>query len=204
MWKALGVALCLSSTAATAVETAGDRAVWNEPLPLMLTPLGYSGLAVGANLPLNPDNDLVVEVMPFWTRDNCDSYCGAVGGFAAVGVSYRLFRFGGGARDGFFVQPKLVAHAERVERVFNARTRELTHEAELSVAIGVDVGYRMTFGNFFVAPILGASVGYASSINDYYPRFFPLAILGPNQSPWSEPVLGFDLNVHLLRVGFAF
>ncbi len=200
MWRALSVALCLSSTAATATETARDRAIWNEPLPLALTPLGYSGLALGANIPFNPDNDLVVEVMPFMIRENCDSYCGGKGVFAAVGMSYRLFQLGGGPRDGFFVQPKLVVHAQRDDYVFGA----LEHEDRFSVAIGADIGYRMTFGNVFVAPVLGASVGYASSINDYYPRFFPLAVFGPNGSPWDEPVLGFDLNVHLLRVGFAF
>jgi len=62
MWRALSVTFWLSSTVAIAAGTepseppaagtsTGNRAIWTEPLPLLLTPLGYTGIVVGANLP---------------------------------------------------------------------------------------------------------------------------------------------------------
>lgn len=215
MWRALSASLWLSSTAALAagvqspgspaVESARNFAVWNQPLTLLTTPLGYTGVSLGANLPLGRSHDLILELMPFWADSECDSDsdCDAEGAFAAVGVAFKLFGPREDSRDGFFVQPKFVAHFARHHRV-DAFPPGSSSSNEFSVAVGIDIGYRMTFGHFFIAPVLGASIGYDNDLNDAALRFFPLATLGPNEGPLGSPVIGFDLNIHLLRIGVAF
>lgn len=209
MWRALGVTLLFSSTAAIAATEAEARStvIWNEPLPLMLTPLGYSGLAFGTNIPVHATGDLVVEVMPFRMGGDCDPYCDGLGVFAAVGWAYKVLSFGSGGnpRDGLFLQPKLIGHFGH-HNYFADSFPELRSWSvdDFSLACGVDIGYRMTFGHFFIAPVLGASVGWVNRLQDYSLRFLPLVIFDPNGSPWNGPVIGFDLNVHLLRLGLVF
>jgi len=58
----------------------------------------------------------------------------------------------------------------------------------------------MTFGRLFIAPVIGASIGVTNRLVDFYPRFIRVVALGPNDSP----LLGYDLNVHLLRIGLTF
>lgn len=194
----LGLIWCHASAAAPA-NPAEPRlfAVWVEPLPLLTTAIGYSGFPVGSNIAIGPRSDVVVEVMPFLIRDSCDSVCGGRGLFVAVGMAFQLT--GGPTRDGLFLQPKLIGHVARNSYIAGRHPNYWrSKEDEASLAIGADIGYRMTIGSLFLSPVLGVSAGYLQGgEHNNYPRF----ITGERvpASRW-----GYDINVHLLRLGLSF
>ncbi|MDP3237166.1 MAG: hypothetical protein Q8N26_30540 [Myxococcales bacterium] len=72
------------------------------------------------------------------------------------------------------------------------------------IGAGVDLSFQWHFGHFFIGSVLGLSVGYALTPSP--PNAFLWSTFG-GASLWDDPQRGsgvaLGMNVHLLRVGFA-
>jgi hypothetical protein len=113
---------------------------------------------------------------------------GFAGGWVGFGP---IFRTGHRALHGFFVNPKLIVGFFAVgpeRQIFDAM-------------VGADVGYQLTLGHFYLAVVLGASLGVGSGDNDLWAG--PLTAV-PLSFPRSGLSVAGGLNMQLLRVGLAF
>ncbi|HZI09532.1 MAG TPA: hypothetical protein VE153_04015 [Myxococcus sp.] len=211
------LAACLITGAAWAQPSAappGDSApgvaVWVKPLSaLTLTPvLASQGetfvmVPVGMNLPLGTRTDLVLELTPIWTRQDCEARCTGRALSLAVGPSFLVAPSSPGS--GFFLQPKLVGVLAQ-----QSRETELSvpgdpgswSETSTQLSLGLDVGYQLRRGPLFLAFVLGASVGRGWNVPASSPSVFFSLVDWPERA--REDKLTWDVNLHLLRVGASF
>lgn len=181
-----------------------EIAVWAQPLPMFL--LGPSlqeslqhpqlrSFSVGANI-ATAGKALVVETLI--APGSRTNECGTMkywGGWASVGL---LIPLGKSVMDGFFIQPKIIG------TYFN-QTNEggCVDVANLNWStaewdVGVDLGFQVTFGPIYVAPVLGVFAGQcfncAQSGLPSAPYFLDDAASGLQR-------FNFGFNLNLLRVG---
>jgi hypothetical protein len=203
------VAACLLAGAAWAQpppSTSPGRPVtlWTEPLgPLLLGSFfaanddTYFMVPVGANIPVGQELDLVLELTPIWTRQDCEGPCRTQALALAVGTAWtpRPNASGGG----FFLQPKLVGV---LNRDTGADDNEVWTTTRGQLSLGLDLGYRMNLGNFFLAFVLGGSVGMGWNVQASQPSIFFSLMGWPERRSTDKAV--WDLNVHLVRIGASF
>ncbi|HYH96367.1 hypothetical protein [Hyalangium sp.] len=174
---------------------AGFRAVTQEDTYLMVP--------VGANVPLSPTQELVLELTPIWTRQDCEARCSSLALAVAVGTAWAVAPNGSGG--GFFLQPKLVGVVSRDSREagFEVPFDEGSWSATRGqLSLGLDVGYRMNFGRFFMAFVLGGSVGLGWDVPTSSHSIFFSLLDWPQRS--SQDKVVWDFNLHLLRLGASF
>ncbi len=113
-------------------------------------------------------------------------------GFAGAWMSGGpVFHTGASPLGGFFVSPKVTCGA-----FFIGRSQMM-----FDVLVGADVGYQLTVGRFFVAFVVGASVGVGVGDNDVWAG--PLNLIPVSFVPSAfSPAVG--LNLQLVRTGFTF
>jgi hypothetical protein len=177
--------------------------LWTEPLgPLVLGSFfasirdTYLMVPVGANIPMGPTQDLVIELTPIWTRQNCEGPCRAQALALAVGTAWTPQPNASGG--GFFLQPKLVGVLARQTGVDD----DVFTNTRGQLSLGLDLGYRMNLGRFFLAFVLGGSVGMGWNVEASQPSIF-FSIMGwPGRRSADKAV--WDLNIHLVRIGASF
>jgi hypothetical protein len=223
MTKAWVLAECLFAGAASAqsaepsleaesppTEQAPSFSLWVEPLSaLTLTPvmasLGSTFVMVplGMNLHLSPTQHLVLELTPIYSRHDCEARCSTRALALAVGSSWLLLP--SHSRGGLFVQPKLVgvlAHDRSGADFELPDGAGAWSKTGTQLSLGLDVGYRLSFGRLFLEFILGGSVGWGWNIPSSSQSLF-FSLLDWPQFRREDKVV-WDLNLHLLRIGASF
>ena len=182
---------------------APSASVWIQPLSLLtLTPFSaFEGstlvmLPLGANIPLSDRTDLVFEVTPIWISQDCEGRCTTRGLAVAAGPAWTVLSTRPGS--GFFVQPKLVGLVARDE----SRAEENWSETGQQLSLGLDVGYRMTRGHFFMAFVLGGSVGKGWNVPRSSESLFFSFLDWPERAREDKSV--WDVNLNLVRIGGSF
>ncbi len=208
--RTLLLALGLATLAVPSAHAeAGGALVYTEPLGAALFATnGDLFLPLGLALPVGPRSQLLVEVTPTsGSWHPCSSRSRGV--FGKVGLRHA---FGPAERshDGFFLQPRagvryLSTSGGDADGWLGCSAEGLAHVQgdELEVSVGLDVGYRWTFGSLYVAPVFGASVGWCQDcLDDGHP--LPVLVnLFPQPSPRADRFVS-GLNLNLLQVGWAF
>jgi hypothetical protein len=206
MKKPLIVAACLLAGAAWAQSDVSERSVtlWTEPLGSVL--LGslfaanndtYLMVPVGANVPLSHRVELVLELTPIWTRQDCEGPCSSRALALAVGTAWTPKPNASGG--GFFLQPKLVGV---LTRDTGADDVDVWTTARGQLSLGLDLGYRANLGRLSMAFVLGGSVGMGWNVQESTPSIFFSLMSWPERRSVNKPV--WDLNLHLLRIGASF
>ncbi|WP_224365334.1 hypothetical protein [Hyalangium versicolor] len=196
------LAAWLIAGAAWAAEREPSLSLWIQPLSaLTLTPLaaseGNTFLMVpgGANIPLSPTQDLVLEITPIMSLQECEGRCSTYGLSLAVGSSWTVLPNNSGG--GFFLQPKLGGVVAR-----DSRGGENT-ETGTQLSLGLDLGYRTKLGPLFLAFVGGGSVGWGWNVPSSSQSVFFSLWDWPDLARRENKVV-WDLNLHLLRIGASF
>jgi hypothetical protein len=188
-------------------------ALWAQPVGTVVSGLtgGPVYIPVGANVPLSGSTSLGLELSLVYgsMREPEDEVLGAAPlafwrVLAAVGPVFSL-------RDeplsGPFLQPKVIAlYSREPDYAFEA----LAHQggSSLELQLGLDVGWQFSFGDWYVAPVVGVSAGYCFDCSvDGDATFEPSHFLAPRVYGYStrrdsRAVVGLNLN--LLRAGTRF
>lgn len=117
---------------------------------------------------------------------------------ASVGL---LHSFGGAAHRGFFLQPKFILGYTREQTEKGEDGRIYPGVNGYSAQAGLDVGYQWQLGHFYVAPMLGLAVGASYNIESIEPFITGNTSVS---APDDKVQLAMGLNLHLLRMGWAF
>jgi hypothetical protein len=213
MKKILVLAACLITGAAWAHDVevpfsepgaaqrrAPSFSLWIEPLSVLtLSPYYLSQgntflmAPLGANVPLSPSQDLVLELTGFLSRQDCEARCRTQALAVAVGTSWTVLPNSRGG--GLFFQPKLLG-------VMARDWREDWTENGAQLSLGLDVGYRVSRSPYFLEFVLGASVGRGWDIPSNSQSLFFSFLDWPQRGREDKWV--WDLNVHLVRFGVSF
>lgn len=207
----------------TPVEAAagqGGRFLWLEPLSTALG-LAYTAspsardeddrfhaLSVGYAHPLDARRSLATELFMFQEMGGCRNATGKCSGVTAVRTSVGLaYSFGGSPGRGFLLQPRLILgyyrrHPGREDPDVFGTPRETPGAHGFSLQAGLDVGYQWRLGPVYLAIVGGLAAGVSTGIDDLAP--FLLIEGNRTETGESRPGLALGLNLHLLRVGFAF
>jgi hypothetical protein len=211
---ALLLATSPDATEALEAEAAGPpTALWVQPAGLAMGHFLGDMLYVplGANLPLSDATSLGIEVT-LVTGDMRDRYderedTRGTRFYRLVAAAGPLFSPSGRGLSGFFVQPKLITMASyEPDYAYDMTRHQGGTSAELQ--LGLDVGWQFSAGNWYFAPVLGASAGYCFNCTEEREGAYqishvtPPSFYGYSMTRGTRPVLGFNLN--LLRVGAAF
>ena len=197
-------------TSPASERSAPSASVWLQPLSLLtLTPFSaFEGntlvmLPLGANIALGDRTDLVFEVTPIWGHQDCEARCTTLGLAVAVGPAWTVLPTRPGS--GFFVQPKLVgvlaSDSRTVERVVGLDEGNWSETGQ-QLSLGLDVGYRMTRGHFFMAFVLGGSVGQGWNVPRSSESLFFSFLDWPERAREDKSV--WDVNLNLVRIGGSF
>jgi hypothetical protein len=197
-------------TAPVAEPSPAPASVWVQPLSLLtLTPIQASEghtlvmLPLGANLPLSHTTDLVFEVTPIWGRQDCEARCTTRGLAVAAGTAFTVLSTHRGS--GVFIQPKLVGvlarDAREVDRVVDFDEGNWS-ETGRQLSVGLDVGYKLTRGHFFMAFVLGGSVGRGWNVPQSRESLFFSLLDSPERAREDKSV--WDVNLNLVRIGGSF
>jgi hypothetical protein len=205
---ALAAVLCslIGSTVQASPETERPVGLWIQPLSLMtFTPYAASQgdtfltAPMGVHFPVSPSVDLALEATTIYVRQDCEADCLSRGLSLSVGAMLLSDPRG----DGFFLQPKLtgaVVHDKRLAG-FNVPFEEDSwSRTRGQLSLGLDVGYRKTFGHLFLSFVVGGSVGRGWNVSDQSVFF---ALLDWPQNRGSNKWVT-DLNANLFRVGASF
>ncbi|HZH77420.1 MAG TPA: hypothetical protein VEY88_15450 [Archangium sp.] len=191
-----------------ATDVRGNRLLWIEPLGTVVG-LAYTAAQTGVEgelderilmisggyaHPLDARRSLATELFVaqevVGCRDAMQECSGTTIVRASVGMAYS---FGGSPGRGFLLQPRLILgylldHAGREGPSFPPRQTAAAHG--LTLQAGLDVGYQWRVGPVYLSLVGGVAAGVAS----------PLTASSALRQ--LKPALG--LNLHLLRLGFAF
>lgn len=204
---------------APAEPSAPRRAFWVQPigtallgLPIQDSPALY--LPLGANLPVWEDSSTSLGVeLTVVTGSMRSTYEGNSSRpvpnywrvLAAVGP---VFSLTGRPLSGPFVQPKLLTNFS-YEPEYGYDMTDHSGGPSVEVQLGLDLGWQFTSGNWYIAPVLGASVGYGFNMplgggtTGFEPsRVLPPQFVGYETRRGASPVIGINLN--LLRLGAVF
>jgi len=155
------------------------------------------------DLPLSPTQHLVLELTPLFIRQDCEGPCSSAALYLALGPAWTVFPDAEGG--GFFVAPKLaglVARDVGFTDLGSPPTAEVWSETGVQLSLGLDVGYRMVRGPFYLAFVLGGSVGRGWNVPAWAPSTFFSMLDWPRRSRADKWV--WDLNPNLVRAGVAF
>lgn len=207
-------------TTAVRAEAPFKTAIWVQPaVPVAVAafdavnglPLELIYVPVGATFETGGDWALSVELSYHRYTPFCiDSfYCyTAFGWIGSVGALYHPG--GGGALHGFFIEPKLIASSVttlyRDGLSYSPTGMHIPrppNHASRGVELGVDIGYQLNFGNFYVAPVIGVSAGLCTSCLGGITQSMAYSFGGDAQAAGGVAPI-YDLNLNLLRVGATF
>lgn len=196
--------------AALAPREASAQVLWVQPAPMLLsgpslqeslTHLQLRALSVGTNVPvLNKELVLELQLAPGAKQGTCGTTW-FWGGWASAGV---LFPLGKSPTDGLFVQPKLTAsYFDQAAEGDNCVDATQVRWSSAEFGLGVDVGFQVTLGPLYAAPLLGVYVGECVNCP---PQTTPLTPYTPYLGKAGDRLnhLTFGLNLNLLRVGLVF
>jgi hypothetical protein len=193
--------------AAPASSTDLTRAVYAYPL---ITSWGVFAnrlnFGFGAALPLGENRSLVLETSGLVKPPDDDSV-GPVNLYRRlVGSAGVAFSMGDGPLRGLTFQPKVsLAYFSDVGNGGVESPLSVNGDG-VEVALGLDVSYQLQFGNFYVAPVLGASGGYCFNCTTRLPpngELIALPFEDPQALSRSNRWVLFRLNLNLLRAGFT-
>jgi opacity protein-like surface antigen len=204
----------------TPMEDAGQggRLLWLEPLSTALG-LAYTAspsaqqydnrlhaLSAGYAHPLDARRSLATELFVFQEVGGCrtptDTCYASTAARASVGLAYS---FGGSPGRGFLLQPRLILgysrrHPGRGDPNEFPSHPETPGSHGFSLQAGLDVGYQWRLGPVYLAIVGGLAAGVSTGIEG----FGPFLIVDGNDTVEPSLDLALGLNLHLLRVGFAF
>lgn len=206
--------------------TAPRRSFWVQPLGtafmgLVLREDSALYLPLGANLPLGEGSSTSLGVeLTVMTGAMRAAYEHQVSSNGVVPRYWRVlaaagpvFSLSGRPLSGPFVQPKLFTNLS-YEPEYESDESRHTGGVSVELHLGLDLGWQFTLGSLYIAPVLGASVGYGfnlpgggTSTLSGSPSFEPSRVLAPRLVGFetkrgAAPVVGVNLN--LLRVGAVF
>lgn len=188
-------------------------AVWTQPVGTVVSGLagGPVYIPVGANVPLSGSTSLGMELTLVYgsMRDPEDEKLGAppVSFWRVLAAVGPVFSLRGEPLSGPFLQPKLIG-IYSLEPAYAFGAESHSAGSSMEVQLGMDVGWQFSFGDWYVAPVVGVSAGYCFNCAvDGGSGFEPSHVLAPrvygySQTRESLPVLGLNLN--LLRAGTSF
>lgn len=194
------------SPASDAVESTSSVSVWAQPVgtlafglagPLVGRGNAYFMLPLGMNVPLSPTRELVLELTPFLSRQECEGPCSTRALTLAVGSAWSLSPHS--SRGSFFLQPKLVGVVARDVGVSDSGSWTRTGG---QLSLGLDVGYRVNSEHVFLTFMLGGSVGRGWNVPTSNVSLLFSFLSWPE--PRRESKWVFDLNLNLLRIGASF
>jgi len=198
----------------------GERLLWLEPLSTALG-LAYTAAETGVEgelderilmisggyaHPLDARRSLATELFVGQEVTGCGNAVEECSGTtfvrASVGMAYS---FGGSPGRGFLLQPRLILgyyldHAGREGPSFPPRETAASHA--FSLQAGLDVGYQWRVGPVYLALVGGLAAGVSSGGMNVLPFAMTDPALTRGGGLALRPMLG--LNLHLLRLGFAF
>ncbi|QRN95551.1 hypothetical protein JRI60_41905 [Archangium violaceum] len=207
MKKTCSLAVCLLTATAWAQPGEPSVSVWVQPVgtlafglagPLVGPGTSYLTLPVGMNVPLSPTQELVFEVTPFLSRQDCEGPCSTRALALAVGSAWSLSPHS--SRGSFFIQPKVMGLVSRDKGVSGGDSPWMETGSQLS--LGLDVGYRVRSEHLFLAFVLGGSVGRGWNVPASSSSIFTSFLDWPQGRRESKWV--YDLNLNLLRIGASF
>ncbi|WNG49384.1 hypothetical protein F0U60_38640 [Archangium minus] len=187
-------------------ETDGSEpsvSVWIQPLGTLALglagPMGGPGtsylmLPVGMNVHLSPTRELVFEVTPFLSSQDCEGPCRTRALAFSVGNAWSL-----SSRSSFFILPKVMG---LVSQDVGASDTDVWTETGGQLSLGLDVGYRVKSEHLFLTFVLGGSVGRGWNVPHTSSSLFTSFYDWPQRSRENKWV--FDLNLNLLRIGASF
>lgn len=187
-------------------DAAPSVSVWVQPVgtlafglmgPLVGPGNSYLLLPLGMNVPLSPTQELVLEVTPFLSRQECEGPCTTRALTLAVGSAWSLSPQS--SRGSFFLQPKVVGVVSRDVGVSN---EDVFRETGGQLSLGLDVGYRVKSQHLFLTFMLGGSVGRGWNVPASSTSLLFSFVTWPE--PRRESKWVFDLNLNLLRIGASF
>lgn len=191
-------------------NSASSLALWTQPLgPLALSAVYaaqddlFMMVPVGAHVPLSATRDLVLELTPMWSRQECEARCTSQALALAVGTSWTVLPNKSGG--GLFFQPKLIGVLARDERAaglpgpFDEGSWTRTGG---QLSLGLDMGYRVTRNVLFLEFVLGASVGRGWNVSTSSQSLFFAMWDWPHRRRENKWV--WDFNAHLVRLGLSF
>ncbi len=106
---------------------------------------------------------------------------------------------------GFFLEPKLLVSVYRISLLLGPPPYDFPgpygdrHFLTSSISIGLDVGYQIVWGHLYLAVMGGLAVGYCHNCS---PDGFASGLV-TEYSLRRTNRLALDLNLNLLRIGFA-
>ncbi|WP_146209581.1 hypothetical protein [Vitiosangium sp. GDMCC 1.1324] len=202
------------------------RSFWVQPIGTAVMGLALREdsalyLPLGANLPLGEDSSTSLGIeLTVMTGAMRAAYEHQVSSNGVVPRYWRVlaaagpvFSLSGRPLSGPFVQPKLFTNVS-YEPEYDSDEARHTGGTSVELHLGLDLGWQFTVGPVYIAPVLGASVGYGfnlpgggTSTLSGRPSFEPSRVLAPRfvgfeTKRGSSPVVGANLN--LLRVGAVF
>ncbi len=157
-------ALVLAAAPAEPVSTAQAApraAVWTQPVGTVVSGLagGPVYIPVGANVPLSGSTSLGLELSLVFgsMRDPEDDVFGAppVNFWRVLAAVGPVFSLRGEPLSGPFLQPKVLAlYSREPEYAFE----QVFHQggSSLEVQLGLDAGWQFSFGDWYLAPVVGA------------------------------------------------
>ena len=187
-------------------ESEPSVSVWIQPLgtlafglggPLLGSGNSYLMLPVGMNVPLSPTQELVFEVTPFLSRQDCEGPCRTRALALSVGSAFSLSPHS--SRGSFFIQPKVTGLVSQDVGFSDAGSWT---ETGGQLSLGLDLGYRVKSEHLFLTFALGGSVGQGWNVPQSSTSLFASFLDWPQRSREDKWV--FDLNVNLLRIGASF
>lgn len=209
---ALSALVCGSAWAEPAVESPlGEpsklprAAVFVQPLGTPAAALFFnSALAsAGAQVAITGDISLTFDASfvysPGLTPGPGEDFRGATSVTLSAGPTFRLL---GEGLTGLFVTPKLMATTSANSRRPGGHLQVVRWQSG-ELGVGADVAVQKTWGHFFLGAALGAGVGYGFNAQAF--STFGGAPIWDSAPPVNEGGhVTLSLNLHLLRVGFAF
>ncbi len=194
-------------------QAAPRAAVWTQPVGTVVSGLagGPVYIPVGANVPLSGSTSLGLELSLVFgsMRAPEDDVFGAppVNFWRVLAAVGPVFSLRGEPLSGPFLQPKVLAlYSREPEYAFE----QVFHQGgtSLEVQLGLDAGWQFSFGDWYLAPVVGLSAGYCFNCavegdSGLEPsHFLAPRVYGYSSQRDSRPVLGLNLN--LLRAGTRF
>lgn len=184
------------------------RVVFVQPLDtvLGLAVLGGLSLSGGASIPLNDEWSVTGDVAGLlgggWLTSRGEDIRQTSSVALSLGLSTRLK---GSGLSGFFITPKVYGVIGRHLTDFGPSgftgASGLTQWTSGELGVMVDLALQWVHGAFFIGTVLGAGAGISVGSNSLTGSYTGpvLAFGGPGR--WSPTIA---LNLHLLRIGYAF
>lgn len=204
------LAVLISAGPSSPAVAEGERhaVVFAQPLLTAAGLAGFAAPSIGAGFGLSGGAQFVVNESWGLTFDVAgllasagqdEDYRGVTSGAFSLGPTFRIR---GSGLSGFFVTPKIYAVVASNWTDFGPSpilgTNGFTRWTSFETGGGVDLALQWTNGHFFIGTVFGLGAGIAfgagSPVSTFTSTLFTRGAGG----------FALSLNVHLLRIGYAF